>query len=120
MADHNELGAIGEKIACNFLLEKGYTVLHKNWRHKRDELDLVTRFDDLLVFIEVKTRINSYMGSPVEAVTKGKQQRLIRAAQAYIETYDIDLEVRFDIIGIIKNQQQEEIIHVENAFQPSW
>ena len=120
MADHNELGAIGEALALEFLTQKGYTIRHKNWRHRKDEIDLVASSGEYLVFVEVKTRVNSYMGSPIEAVTKGKQQRLIRAAQAYIETYDIDLEVRFDIIGIIKNQHQEEIIHVENAFQPSW
>lgn len=120
MAEHNDLGKQGEAIAAEFLLKKGYTILHKNWRFKRDELDIVASHKEYIVFVEVKTRVNSYVGNPEEAVTKGKQQRLIRVAHAYIENYQVNLEARFDVVGIIKNQHTEEIIHIEHAFQPRW
>jgi putative endonuclease len=120
MAEHNDLGIRGEAIATDYLQKKGYIILHKNWRFKKDELDIVANFQGFIVFVEVKTRVNNYVSNPEEAVTKGKQQRLIRAANAYIENYQIDFEARFDVIGIIKNQHTEEIVHIEQAFQPHW
>ena len=116
MARHNEIGKKGEAIAKAFLLNKGYQFLDANWRFKRAEIDLIFKDDEILVFIEVKTRSTDHFGQPEEFLSK-KQERLITAAaSAYM---DHDWEIRFDIISIIfKSEQSYSIKHMEDAFFP--
>lgn len=113
------LGRHGEHLAYTHLLEQGYHILERNWRFGKEELDIIAKKDQIIVFIEVKTRENDYMGDPVEAVTPSKQKTIIKVANEYIQLNDIDLESRFDIIGIIHNQKQTSIDHVEDAFFPT-
>ena len=120
MASHNELGQKGEKIAEKHLLQKGYEILDRNFRFKRDEIDLVAAKGDQIVFVEVKTRANDYLGEPEEAVTKSKQKRIIAVANHYVIENNIEKEARFDIIAIVFNQNTERIHHIEDAFQPLW
>lgn len=120
MADHNELGKQGEQLALQHLLKKGYQLLEKNWRFGRDEIDIIMQEGDELVIVEVKTRENNYMGEPEEAVTRSKQKRIIQAAHAYVEDQSLDLDVRFDVVGIIINSKKTEINHIKDAFQPRW
>ena len=93
-----ETGLLGENEAALFLQNKGYTILHRNWRSGKDELDIVATFGRFLVFVEVKTRSGTAFGQPWEAVTIRKQNALIRAAEAYIRTFQMDMDARFDII----------------------
>ena len=116
MAEHNDLGAIGENMASNLLSNKGYKVLDRNWRWGRYEIDIVAEFQKILVVAEVKTRQSNYFGEPEEFVSTAQQKRLVESANAYIEKHDIDLEVRFDIISIIYNSRQRKVHHIENAF----
>ncbi len=120
MADHNDLGREGEALALDYLKSKGYEILETNYRHQRDEADLIAMHQNTIVFAEVKTRVNRYAGNPEEAVTTSKQKRLVKLANAYIQEKDIDAEARFDIIGIVINQNTREIKHIEDAFQPRW
>jgi putative endonuclease len=120
MADHNDLGKEGEALALEYLKGKGYQILELNYRHHRDEADIIAMHGPEIVFVEVKTRVNRYAGNPEEAVTPAKQKRLVKLADAYIQEKDIDAEARFDIIGIIINQNAQEIKHIEDAFQPRW
>lgn len=120
MATHNELGQQGEELATRHLIKAGYTVLEKNWRFGKEEIDIIARIADELVIVEVKTRNSDFFGEPHQFVTKGKQSHMIRAAHAYVEKKDLDLEVRFDVIGIIINKQGTKIDHIEDAFQPRW
>ena len=85
MALHLELGAAGEQLACQWLLANGYTILHRNWRHGRDELDIVAREGGELVVVEVKTRATGRHGEPEDAVSPAKRRKLMRAAAAYVE-----------------------------------
>ena len=118
MAEHNDTGLAGEELAAAFLSQKGYTVLEKNWRFGREEIDIIAQKEDTLVVVEVKTRSGSFFGEPEEFVNRQKQRNLIKAVNAYIEKNELDLEVRFDIIGVIMTGKNHRINHVEDAFHP--
>ena len=120
MSEHYELGKKGEEIAVDFLSKKGFRILHRNWRYKKLELDIVAKTDEYLVIVEVKTRSNDYFELPQDAVTIKKQKFLFDAAEAYIELFDIDMEIRFDIISILIIDNKTDIEHIEDAFRPGW
>ena len=107
-----ELGRIGEQIASEFLISKGYQLLIKNYRYKRDEIDLIVQFQNILIFVEVKARKNNKFGNPEESVNKTKISNIIRAAQNYIQEIDWKKNIRFDIVAVTGN----EIMHFEDAF----
>ena len=117
MAEHNITGQKGEEMAAKFLEEKGYTILETNWRFMHLEADIIAKTGQTLVVAEVKTRKSNYFGEPESFVTKQKQKNLIRAANAYVERKDLDLEVRFDIISIVLNDNTA-VKHIEDAFYP--
>jgi putative endonuclease len=120
MAEHNKVGIRGEQLACQWLEDHGFTVLHRNWRHGRDELDVVARDGGQLVVVEVKTRSSDRHGDPEEAVTLAKQRKLYRAAQAYLETFAADLDLRFDILGVtFMPGGRCEFFHIREAFYPT-
>ena len=119
MAESHELGKDGEEIANDLLLKKGYKILEKNWRHSKDEVDLIATHGDYLVIIEVKTRSTFYFGEPEVFVNKKKQYFMIRAANAYIMKHNIHLETRFDIISIVQSGERVSIKHIEDAFYPT-
>ena len=118
MAQHNTLGIAGEHYASTELSKKGYTILEKNWRFKRDEIDLIIESTDTIAFVEVKTRTNRYAGEPESTVNISKQRRIVRAAQAYIDLHNTEKELRFDIVAIIMNSKETSFKHIENAFYP--
>jgi putative endonuclease len=120
MAKHNELGALGEELAVKYLAKNGYKILETNYRFGRDEVDIIASINDLIVFVEVKTRASSFLGEPEEAVSKAKQKRIIKVANNYLIENDLDNEGRFDIFGIIINQKTKNIKHLIDAFQPLW
>lgn len=110
------LGLKGENIACDYLIAKGYHIAERNWRYGRIEIDIICHVADMIIFIEVKTRENRYLGEPWEAVTRAKQRRIIKAADAYLIGNDILLGARFDIISIVHNQKITDIEHLEDAY----
>ena len=116
MAEHNETGKKGEQLAAEYLEQKGYTIFETNWSFKHLEADLIAMHKGTLVIAEVKTRSSNYFGEPETFVTKQKQQNLIKAAQAYIEKNQLDLEVRFDIISVLIGNTGHKINHIEDAF----
>jgi len=107
-------------MAIAHLRKKDYTILDTNWRFGKEEIDIIASIDDMLVVVEVKTRVNNYFGDPESFVNQRKQKHLIRATAYYVESKAIDLEVRFDVIGIISNNQQLDLVHIEAAFSPRW
>lgn len=119
MAEHNKLGNRGENAACDFLQSKGYQILERNWSGERCEVDIIATDGDYLVFVEVKTRSSSYWANPEDAVSQAKMNRIIHAANSYIEQNDIDLCPRFDVISIIAGRNNLEIEHIDDAFYPS-
>ena len=121
MAKHNIQGQVGENKASEFLIHKGYQILHRNWRYGHKELDIVAQKEDTVIFVEVKTRRNTLFGFPQDAVNEKKIRRIISSADAYIKYYKIDNPIRFDIISIITDEDNEMIEHIEDAFfSPIW
>jgi putative endonuclease len=116
MALHNELGKIGEQIAVDFLMSKGYTILERNYTFQKAEIDIIAQHENKIIVVEVKTRNSAFFGSPQDFVTPAKIKLIVKASNEYIISNDIELEVRFDIVAILKNQKLEEIEHFENAF----
>ncbi len=117
MASHNELGKIGEEIAAQYLLKSGYKILHRNFYFDKAEIDIIAqKEEDTVVIVEVKTRNSSFFGDPQDFVTKNKIKLLVKAANEYIVSNDLNVEVRFDIIAVLKNQKEEKLEHFENAF----
>lgn len=118
--NHAELGKAGEEYACEKLLSKGYTLLGKNYRWNRAEVDLVMKDRDQIVFVEVKTRNTSAFGEPYEAVSRSKQKQLIKAANAFILEHNVFEEARFDVVSIVWNSYGVQMEHIEDAFYPSY
>ena len=118
MAEHNDFGKLGEELAVNYLTEKGYEILERNWRNIHKEIDIIAKNGKFLVIVEVKTRQTDEYGNPDIAVTRKKQRMLISAANAYISKNNMDVETRFDIISIIFKDGEPVIEHIEDAFLP--
>ncbi len=117
MAKHNELGKLGEEIAQEFLLEKGYTIEAVNYRHRRLELDIVAKDGKTLVFVEVKTRSNDFLFDPEKAMTEKKETLMRNAAIAYMRETNYDWAIRFDVIAIVvRGEDRYEVRHGEDVF----
>ena len=110
---HNKtLGIKGEKQARSYLKENGWKILEKNYKTPFGEIDIIARKDDVVAFIEVKTRLSDIFGAPSEAVTNMRKLRYIRGANYYFTNKTIDFTVRFDIIEVYRGK----LNHIENAF----
>ncbi len=117
MAEHNELGELGEQIAADYLLRNGYTILKRNYFYDKAEIDIIAQKEPkTLVIVEVKTRNSDFFGDPQDFVKPSKIKLLVKAANEYVISNDLDVEVRFDIIAIIKNKTIEKLEHFEDAF----
>lgn len=115
-----DLGKFGEQLACDFIRKKNYQIIDRNYRFKKNEIDIIAKKDNKLIIIEVKTRQTSEIGEPWQAVSKQKQKQVIKVANHYVQNNNIELETRFDIISIIHNSFRTELIHMEEAFYPRW
>lgn len=118
MAAHNELGKRGEDLAVEMLQKKGYGILERNWRFNGWEVDIITRTETEIVFVEVKTRSTDFFMRPEDAVDKQRKYRLTSAANAYTKYHRINLNPRFDIVAIVWNNERCDINHFEHAFRP--
>jgi len=118
LAHPKELGKLGEAIAAEYLIKNGYRILHKNWHFGHKEIDIVASINKMLVIVEVKTRFSSYWEEPKEAVRRKKQRFIIEAAEAYVQNYNLDMEVQFDVISILLQGNVRELEHIPDAFQP--
>ncbi|OUS10443.1 YraN family protein [Nonlabens dokdonensis] len=117
MAEHNDLGNAGEEMATAHLLKNGYDILVRNYVFQKGEIDIIARKANTVVIVEVKTRSTPDFGNPQDFLKRGQIQRLVATANHFIENYtEEDLEVRFDIIAIIKNKAGTKLEHIEDAF----
>jgi len=117
MASHNELGKDGEQLAVKWLEEKGYAILHRNWRHSHYEIDIVATKGKFLHFVEVKARNNSPYGNPEDSVTKKKFKNLQRAADEYLFLNPGHQWIQYDILSIIIHRNKEaEYFLIEDVF----
>ncbi|MGL6126231.1 YraN family protein [Chryseobacterium artocarpi] len=118
MANHNDFGKIAEDLAADYLQKNGYKILSRNFRFQKAEIDIITEKDDLIVIVEVKARSTDAFMLPQEAVTKTKIKSIVSAANHYLEEFNRQNEVRFDIISVLPDEQKNLMIdHIIDAFQ---
>lgn len=117
-ASRQQLGKAGEDLAADYLTGKGYAILHRNYRCRSGEIDIIARHDATLVFIEVKTRRTNRFGSPAEAVTRRKQQQVSRVAEEYLMREKLfGTSARFDVLSILTDGKNPHITHIPDAFE---
>lgn len=116
MGEHNEFGKKGEELAADHLISTGYSILHRNYRYLRAEIDIIAQKQDVLAIVEVKSRSSGHWQSIAEVITEKKIKLLVRAADHYVVSKNLDVEVRFDIITVLKENGGLNIDHIENAF----
>ena len=116
MADHNELGKLGEELAVEFLRKDGYTILETNWTFQKAEIDIIAQKENILAIVEVKTRSSLEFGLPQDFVKPKKIQLLVKAVNEYVISKNLDIDVRFDIIAVHKEGKSFVIEHLVDAF----
>lgn len=116
MAEHNDLGNLGEELAVAFLQKNGYTILETNWTFQKAEIDIIAHKENVLAVVEVKTRSSIDFGLPQDFVNPKKMQLLVKAANEYVVQNDLDVNVRFDIIAIHKEKNNFVIEYIKDAF----
>lgn len=116
MSERKKTGNHGEKLAVEYLKQKGHVILETNWRSGHDELDIISECGLFVVITEVKTQRSNDFQYPEDAVDEAKQKRIMRAAENYVYDKGIDAEMRFDIVAITLNGSNHKVLHMENAF----
>lgn len=118
MADHNDFGKKAEDLAVEYLQKNGYKILIRNFRFQKAEIDIIAEKDNLIIVTEVKARSTDVFMLPQEAVTKTKIRLIVSAANHYLEEFNKNQEVRFDIISVLPDEKKNLIIeHITDAFE---
>ncbi len=118
MAEHNNLGAWGENVATEYLIEKGYAITERNFKAGRYELDIIAMDGDEIVFVEVKTRIDNF-ADPSDAVDEKKIRHLAKAADIYLRMRKYQHAPRFDVITVTGSETGGySVTHYPDAFMP--
>lgn len=117
---NSDIGKKGEDLAEEYLSSLGYSILERNWRYSRAEVDIIAKEENVLVFIEVKTRSSEAFGQPEEFISDYQQGLIFSAAQRYMEKVNHDWEIRFDSISILVKEITEwkhyEIKHLKDIY----
>jgi putative endonuclease len=117
MAQHNDLGKTGEQLAEVYLIDKGYKILHRNWRHSHYEIDIVAEKNDVPHFVEVKMRSSWQYGTPEESVNRKKIQDLLKAANGFLNQHPCYTDFRIDILSITKHPEKgTEYFFIEDVY----
>ncbi len=112
------LGDAGENFAANFLVERGYKIVAKNFRVRSAEIDIIAERDEEIIFVEVKTRSTGRYGLPAEAVNFHKQKKIIEAAGVFLQDEKFcNRACRFDVIEVYSDGKKFIARHIENAFE---
>ena len=114
MSKHLKTGSLGETLAADFLASKGFELIARNYRYKHAEIDLIVKRDNLLVFVEVKTRKLTTFGEPESFVTNKKAAKIFEGAEHYITENNWTGNIRFDIVSV-KVGANPVIDHFEDA-----
>jgi putative endonuclease len=118
MANHNDFGKKAEDLAVEFLRKNGYTILVRNFRFQKAEIDIIAERDHQIVIVEVKARSTDAFMLPQEAITKTKIKSIVFAANHYMEEFNKHQEVRFDIITVLPDERKNFMIeHIIDAFE---
>ena len=116
MSEHYELGKKGEQLAVDYLTKEGYKIEERNWRFQKAEIDIIASKQQTIISVEVKTRSSNDFGKPQDFVNSKKIKLMVLAMNEYVLMKNLDIEVRFDIIAIIKIKEEFDINHIKDAF----
>lgn len=109
-----DFGKKGEKAAASFLKKQGYRILKKNFSTAIGEIDIIAEQRGVLVFIEVKSRVDQAFGHPSMAVTPAKQKKIAQTARSFLAKHNVkDREIRFDVVSVLPAQDDSGSLHVE-------
>ncbi|MCC5917236.1 MAG: YraN family protein [Cryomorphaceae bacterium] len=118
MATHNELGTAGEDLAGAHLEELGFTILERNFRYGRIEIDLIVQNDEFIVAVEVKSRKSAPRSDYFQAVGRNKINSMVRGLEFYMKKYGITQETRFDMICVYMGGKSPYVEHIPRFFVP--
>lgn len=115
----NNIGIRGEDEAVKYLQTRGYTILNRNFHSKFGEIDIIAKINNIICFVEVKTRKNNRYGRPAEFVNYSKQQKIIKTAECYLcDNFSENIMYRFDIIEVFYyNSYIFSFNHLKGAFE---
>jgi putative endonuclease len=114
---NQDKGINGENVAANFLLQKGYKIIERNWRYKHWEIDLIVSKENKLHFIEVKTRTSKQFGNPEESIGIKKMGSLKKGIEQYLVQHTEWKFIQIDVVAIImSNEEIKEIFFIEDVF----
>lgn len=116
MGKHNDFGKEGEEMAVRHLLKNGYKICCRNYRYLKAEIDILAEKEGILAVVEVRSRSSDFIENIAETITPKKIKLLVLAADHYVTSQDLDIEIRFDVITILKNKYQFNLEHIEGAF----
>lgn len=116
MAAHNELGAWGEQLAADYLQQKGYTIVERDWHSGHRDIDIIALDENVVVFVEVKTRRNRMFGEPEDAIDYMKLRNLRAAINHYVKFKRLSQDIRLDVISIVGTPDGDtpEISHLQD------
>ena len=111
------IGKEGEKLAHDYLVKEGYEIVETNYRFGRGEIDIIVKKDQILIFVEVKTKKFGDFGDPINWINRRKQRQIGAIAKGYLYENDItNVDCRFDVITLNYDDGAYKINHIENAF----
>jgi len=107
-------GILGEQVAKDYLIKKGYTIKKMNFTLPYGEIDIIAQKEKYIIFVEVKERTNDKFGTPIESITPYKISQIVRVAEKYMSfPENMNLYARFDVVTVRGDMVEE---HIENAF----
>ena len=115
-----ELGRLGEDMAASYLERHGYKILERNFTNRIGEIDIIARNNNVLCFIEVKTRADDRLGRPEEAISKTKQRKISQMVLCYLKMHGIyEGDFRFDVVAVMLDEitNAKKINIIKNAFE---
>ena len=117
MATHNDLGKWGEEVAVHYLVDNGYRIVQRDWKSGHRDIDIIAMQENVVVFVEVKTRRNRVFAEPEEAIDYKKLQNLRQAINYYVKSRHINREIRLDVITVVGTPEgaPPEITHIEDV-----
>ncbi len=121
MAQHNQLGQLGEQAARDFLIARGLTIREQNWRMNKLEIDIVAHDpkDNVLHIVEVKTRTSDEHYDPLKAITRAKKSHMVAAANAYLHYYNLKCGIVYDVMLVVGQPGAFRIQYIPRAFLPA-
>lgn len=116
---NQELGQLGEKLARRFLEERNYEIISQNFKSKTGEIDIIAKEkkdeeEEIVVFVEVKTRTSLEFGNPSEAVNKAKQEHILKTAKYFLHSNNMEENnIRFDVIEVFIYKGRYRVSHIK-------